>query len=1112
MYPTTVGGVGILLYHTVRALLTQGMRVILYLDLSREEIRNFDQRDRHDYPNPHLLEYYDVRAMRDDLHYCEELYGDREQWRSVSFAHAILKTQSQHDIDLIEFYDYCGPAFHYLSFGATRRKPVAIRLHNTTELIERGTRVPFRQDRVHVFAMERCQLMLADIVLSPGPIFYNDEILPLYGTELKHQLIANATPIHESIGKADYSKASRKVLFYGRLSTFKGLDTFINGAVLALRSPAFSKWLDEFVIAGPEETVASALSLEEMLSVIPDEWSHKFRLAGRLTHPQLFRQLSDVAFACFSNRMESFCYAAHELHSAGIPLVIADRPAFRDHFSPEEVLFFDGTGRGLALAMTSLAADQESRSSASMRAAAKLPECGVGQYLDFAEQAARRLAAAAAAAAPASDTHLSIIILSNGDTTAEVRTRVSLGPLGELSYTLAIDAGGGIAFAGSRWSLQDQRDPLGDIGTACLFLRAGDICYPEVILEAARDLAADDRIGAIALWCEVGGRIKCAPYAFIPEHSPYFGPGLRTLIRVTAGLTFIELLRSGSSTDEMSLLLFQRAQSRGLVERPEVGVIIDCAVPLPAQAEDAGVDYDRMTNTYLALSRGLLLSAADGARRWQKSGNSDNGRFSLLSIRPSKDFGNGEMWVLRIFRRRGAVHEPWSCTHQTGEWIAVVEPQSPAGGALKTYDGELSFWADNNYGMELLWGPFCSGAEIRFRDAVYNVQLRADNVTSSIIWLDELVRGVAQLPVAGCLPIVPVGRNSISASSKSWILSNIKSDTTKFLLVGSILPYQYVEPRSAVVTAETILGTARISSTDLALCIDEVLVHAPNCSIHIDFELDVGPAPVELLLISRDISIVLEFNDQALSQRDQGIYRRLARWAGTITTWSNRLVVTGDNDDLLFALLHAGARIERTTYALPRCRPTFDLASAAEVDIIILNGGGIIDGVGHMVAGAAFLSMLGVRVTTLYLHDQHWHDALVSETLSAAKTCVAYRSFEQVLALPRHRPLIACAVYPDPVVPREAVKAIALGVPTLIGPVGLSKRYAQALGVTSVAYWEDAQDIGQKLLYLSQNLASVMSEYNAAVQLMERQQTRSSSLVPAALTQLAAAATWSVRN
>ena len=354
LYPTTVGGTGILLHHTITALLKRGMRVVLYLDLAAEEMRRFDQRDKHSYPNPHLLEFHDVRAMRESLEFCEQLYDDKEQWRSVSFAHAILKTQDRHSIDLIEFYDYCGPAYHYLSYGAAERRPVAIRLHNTTEIIERGTRARFNKSRLFTFAMERAQLALADVMLTPGPNYLREEVLKLYATELRHQIVLEAPPIHTSIGEVAYSARSRRILFYGRLSTFKGLDTFVNAAVIALRDEAFRSWLKEFVIVGPEETVASALTLDEIRSVIPDEWIGKFTFVGRVDHAQLMRTLQDVSFACFANRMESFCYAAHELHTAGIPLVLADRPAFRDHFSDEDVVFFDRSAGGLARAMCGL--------------------------------------------------------------------------------------------------------------------------------------------------------------------------------------------------------------------------------------------------------------------------------------------------------------------------------------------------------------------------------------------------------------------------------------------------------------------------------------------------------------------------------------------------------------------------------------------------------------------------------------------------------------------------------------------------------------------------------------------------------------------------------------
>jgi glycosyltransferase involved in cell wall biosynthesis len=1079
LYPTTVGGTGILLHHTITAMLSAGMRVILYLDLTEDEIERFERRDRHSYPNPHLLHFYDVAAIRRSLRFCEDTYDDKEQLRSVSIAHAILLTQGEHSIDLIEFYDYCGPAYHYLSFSRSLRRPVAIRLHNTTEIIERGTRSPFHKRRLNTFAMERAQLILADLVLSPGKGYFEKEVLGLYATEMKRQVVAMAAPIHKPIGEIEYSENSHRVLFYGRLSTFKGLDTFINGAVIALGNPEFRSWVSEFVIAGPEETVASSLTLEEIKGVIPEELISKFRFTGRLSHGELLLHLKNVSFACFANRMESFCYAAHELFTAGIPLILSTKPAFRDHFALDDVVFFDGAARELASAMVSLAADPAKRLNLSARAKVKPAHNNVAKYLDFATLASRRHRPTDVADRDVGgDEALTVFILSNGDKAAERSTEESLSGTSGAVWVLRLADDGDVTFSGSRWRLPDATAVFAPVGRSCMFIRAGDICQPDVLLSAADHLRENPQIGAIACWTELGGRVRSGPHAFIPEYAAVLGPGLRTLIRVELGLTVIELLRSASRLDEMSLLLEQRAKCRAIVEHPAIGVRVDNAVDLPPPVADAGVDYDRMSSGYLALSRDLILPSDVGARERQNEVPESENRLSLLSIRATDVFGAGEIWVLRVFRQRGAVHEPWSAVQQSGEWSLIKEPHSPAGGALKSYSGEISFWADCDFGIELLWGPFCGGAEVRFRGRLYRIKLKADRVVSSTLWVGDLTRGVAQPPAPDRMPIAPVGTVAIPEKAKSWIVANA-GPSMRTLIVSSAPKdsHRAASAKVVVVTPAEVLDSERYTPADLALVLLSAVEVTSRSTVHLPFGLRHAPQVADLILRGGAAAVAIDIFGATISPYDQAVYRRLSEWIGIVDRCGKAISVVGDNDDLLFSFQAAGARVVRSEPRLVPC-PQKPVVNKSAVDLIILRSDGLIDNVAHMVAGSAFLTMLGVEVSTMYVEEGQWHAASVCESLAAARACVSYRSLESVVALPRDRRLIACAVYPDPVIPAQAMTALSLGTPVLLGPVGRSDRYVEAFREMSVAYWEDAQDIGNALAKLAFDERTILDAYN----------------------------------
>jgi glycosyltransferase involved in cell wall biosynthesis len=1080
LYPVTAGGTGILLHHTIKALLASGAKIVLYLDLSDSEIKEFDLKARHAYPNVDNLTYYNVGEIRRSMQFFGQIYDDQEQSRSVAFAHAILTTQDRHAIDLIEFYDYCGPAFHYLSYNREQRRPVAVRFHNTVEIIQRGTRSAFSRPRLINYAMERSQLTLADVVLVPGANFLRDEVRKLYGTELVNQNIVLSSPIHNSIGEIAYTGLSRNILFYGRLSTFKGLDTFVIGAVLALRDAAFREWVNEFVIVGPEETVASALTLEEIRGFIPADLLAKFRFVGRVRHTQLMPLLQDISFACFANRMESFCYAAHELYTAGIPLILSDKPAFRDHFADDQVVFFDGTAGGLAASITSLAANPDKLRALSQGSRDKPENSNVQSYVDAVGIARQRWAAAPAAPAGQHREIVTILILSNGDLAAEQVTLQSLAGLSSSVHLLRLDAEGQIMFSGLRWTPGPGDDVLLPAAAICMFVRAGDICHGDIIREAALHMREDDRVGAMAFWCEIDGRVRCASHAFVPEFASITGPGLRTLIRVGEGLTILELLRSNSFTDEMSLLLAQRALSRGLVEKPVIGVTITHAIALPPVAANFAIDFDRMSPAYLALARDLIVPAADGAKERDILYRQAPDHADLLSIRATSVFSEGELWVLRIFPHRAAMHAPWTTVQQSGDWTLINESHSPAGGAWKTLHGEMSFWADEHYGIEFLWGPFCSGAEIRFRDCLYRLNLRTDHVTSSIIWLDELTRGLSQAPVAERLPVAAIGRSVLSNVTQAWIGANMRATTRRLIISRAPSAPSDSAADTAVATLADLFGTASWTAADLAFAMLAATKLARRCTVYLPFGLAQGAEAADILLHKKSLPLVIDTEGDAIGAFDQGFYPRLAKWCGVLDRHHGDISVRGSDETILFSLAAHGAKTVKSNFRLKPC-PYQNIDGGGEIDLIILRSDGLIDNVVHMIAGAAFATMLGTTIATLYLEEGQWHAANICETLAAARNYAIYTSLERVMALPRNRPIIACAIYPEPVMPAQAMKALSLGAPTLVGPVGQSAEFRAALRDMSVIYWEDSRDIGHAIMKLATDGQSVVDAYNKIV-------------------------------
>ncbi len=229
---------------------------------------NFKTVDRFQFPNSHLLHAYRLQDItKNDA--IPDGVEDDVYVLSIRVALATQYLRRRHQIDLLELYDYCGPGWHLLACPEHFDLKIAVRLHSTIELIAKRVREPLTPPRALHFHQERDQLRLADALLCPGEIFFNEEVCAVYPFLNKSLAYLSKPVLHSSIATRRASDA-RDILFYGRLSTLKGLDTFLRAIPKAMTDPQFANWIGRFFIVGPEETVASGLTKEEMLQAVPE--------------------------------------------------------------------------------------------------------------------------------------------------------------------------------------------------------------------------------------------------------------------------------------------------------------------------------------------------------------------------------------------------------------------------------------------------------------------------------------------------------------------------------------------------------------------------------------------------------------------------------------------------------------------------------------------------------------------------------------------------------------------------------------------------------------------------------------------------------------------------
>ncbi|MEL7172784.1 MAG: glycosyltransferase, partial [Pseudomonadota bacterium] len=692
---------------------------------------------------------------------------------------ALKALSSTTPIDMVEFYDYCGPAYYSLAeAGQGGMPPVAVRLHNTVELIARRVRSPLDPDRLLQFGMERAAIAGADMLLAPADAYFREEILALY-PEASGVPAQVSPPIHAPVGSVAYDPFANDVAFYGRLSTFKGIDTFMRAAVAALDDPAFERWLGRFLVIGPEETVAGGMSLEALRAMVPARFAERFAFTGRLHHEELFARLQSAAFACFANRIESFCYAAHELATAGMPLILSDTPAFHDHFAEgRDARFFDGTAGALATEMRALAQDAVARAKLSAAGRARI------DGYDTTDHYAAHLSALPPSGSGGSEASFdtTVVVFSDGDRVAEARSLATVGERKVL--VLERDA------SGSGWRARDahargvnlDRAPA---GVAALFLRAGDAVDPDWLSAAERALQGRRTAGAVGGWQRHGDVLRAPGHALLPETALSEAPGLRMIVRLAPGLCWAEALGSMGAAGELPLLLAHRAAGQVLLTLPMPAVDTTDAVGLPAPTlrDVASRDYGLLRHDMLALlaARAPASDRNEDAAGAARAATLADPSLIVIDLIP----GSGELLILRAFDGDEGLALPWSSVSLEGDWTSVFDAGGPVDGALRTDDGRLSLRLSEGGRVELLCGPHAGTITVTHRGRTATHALAASEIADGALTIKagkarfarptrhENPAGVGSLPLpSAALPLGTVFLAAEPDDFAHWPLSD----------------------------------------------------------------------------------------------------------------------------------------------------------------------------------------------------------------------------------------------------------------------------------------------------------------------------------------------------
>ena len=552
IHPTTMGGCGVLIHHQAERLLRAGHEVVLLLDMPEPDFRRFLERDRASLPRHESCHAYRVDDLCDGFPYADEDVPCLFQRKSLRFAFALDRLCQRETPDFIEFFEYCGAAYYAmvrrLLRGPAGGPVIGVRLHGSLEILYRfGGGGWVDRDQAFLYGLEHRALELAETILTPSRTYFDRYYRPLYGLDDESAVVSPPPrQLFPAVTRRPLPSGPFAVVFLGRLSALKGVEQLVHAAVaLMKRRPELDFTVD--LIGYDADRLPSGQTYGEFVrSLIPDALRGRFVFTGQLSHEDVAARLERTLFAVFPNRVESFCYALHEIYDAGVPVIVNDLPSFADFFRSEDnALVYDGTTEGLLQAMERMIDDTALRE----RLCRPYP---VAETSTDGFYAAPRALRPIAPDACASAIRPVVVVLE--DTGAAAATLASLDRQTTQDFSVvrllpkAPDRHETFWWLGRAWYARDRAGnpiPPSDLVTtdALVVLRAGDELDDEWLERATRVLACRSRLAFAGSWLRANGRVVPVALDIAPELYPFeqgTEPG-RVLIRTERGHLLADL-------------------------------------------------------------------------------------------------------------------------------------------------------------------------------------------------------------------------------------------------------------------------------------------------------------------------------------------------------------------------------------------------------------------------------------------------------------------------------------------------------------------------------------------------------------------------------------------
>jgi glycosyltransferase involved in cell wall biosynthesis len=387
LHPFNPGGAGVFLSGGVRLLARAGHHVTLLCDFAAGEIeaarRAFSLEPFGD-GSVEIVSLAEVDGR-------PAPQGSIYTFNSSRFAAGLASLNERRAIDFVEFPEYAGLGVSTLRQHQRGFLPdaiVAVRLHGSLEFIDQVEGIVPDAERRMMWGLEREGMELADVLLTPsralGGLYRRK-----YGLD-RQRFVESPPPMEELL--LGFEPRPRlpdpaHFLFFGKLQEVKGCVEFAEATVSLLVREPERGWHATFIgrdtWCGRHGCMTSAC----LGRVIPGPLRENFSFIPSIDRLDLAKYLRRVVAAVVPSHFETFCLAAHELRSLGLPIIVPRHPAFEDWLTEKTgCLTYDGTANGLANAMAKVRDDAELRLS--------LDQAPRPQYPAFTEAYARVLGSA----------------------------------------------------------------------------------------------------------------------------------------------------------------------------------------------------------------------------------------------------------------------------------------------------------------------------------------------------------------------------------------------------------------------------------------------------------------------------------------------------------------------------------------------------------------------------------------------------------------------------------------------------------------------------------------------------------------------------------------------